>query len=131
MFCTDCGKSIPVNSAFCVGCGKPVPRGEIKNIPAIDFNKKWWLRLAIVIYIGLYISLPFALVGVWVDNSPESYYNSYLRTWQQNGSYGEAFWYTLLTLIIWIVVLRIMKITFLYIVFAQKLQWRLEFKKFF
>lgn len=131
MFCTNCGKTIPINSAFCIDCGRPVSQEEVKTSSTTGLGKKWWFRLAIVIYIGLYVPLPFAVIGVWVANAPGSYYDYYSKTWQHYGSYGEAFWYSLLTIVIWIVVLRLVKIIFLYIAFAQRPQWKREFKKLY
>lgn len=131
MFCTNCGKTVSINSAFCVDCGKPISHEVVKTSTTVGVGKKWWLRLAIVIYISLYIPLPFVLVGVWTINDPESYYDSYFKTYTNYGSYGEAFWYSLLTLVIWIVVLRIMKITFLYVVFGKKPKWTSEFKSLY
>ena len=129
MFCTNCGKTIAINSAFCVDCGRPISQEEIKTSSTTGLDKKWWFRLAIVIYICLYVPLPFAVVAAWVVNDPESYYDSYFKTWHSYGSYGEALWYSLLTLVIWLVVLRLVKIIFLYIAFAQRPQWKRELKK--
>lgn len=92
---------------------------------------KWYLRLVKVIYIILYIPLPFVIWGVWVSNDLHSYYNSYSREWVSYGSYGETFWYCLLTLIIWMVILRLVKIAVLYIFTGIKPIWKREFQNFF
>ena len=79
------------------------------------------LRSTLVLVFLLVIPL------VWSENS--SNYDYYTRSYTDTT--GEAFWYSLLTLIIWVVVVRLIKITFLYIALAQKPQWKKEFKKFF
>ncbi|MEK7109686.1 MAG: hypothetical protein AAB876_00535, partial [Patescibacteria group bacterium] len=113
-------KKISENATFCTECGNPTsPKVAIKTSPNSNLDQKWWLRFAKVIYIALYIPLPFLLILVWDEKS--RYY----------GSTGEAFWLALLTFVIYVVVVRLIKITFLYIVFAQKPQWKKEFKKFF
>jgi hypothetical protein len=120
MFCTNCGKKISESATFCTECGKSTaPETEVKTHNS-NLDHRWWLRLAKVIYIGLYILLPFLLLIVWDENS-SGYY----------GSTEDAFWATLFTLIIYIVSVRLIKITFLYIAFAQKPRWKKEFKKFF
>lgn len=131
MFCTNCGKKISANSSFCVECGESTIKNEGKHLPVSADDNKWWIRLAKVTYIGLYVPLPFVLVGVWTVNDPYSYYDSYSKTFHQYGSYGEAFWYSLLTLVIWVVVLRLMKVAFLYVFLAQNPQWKKEFKRWF
>ena len=79
-------------------------------------DDKWWYRLAKVIYIGLYVILPFLLIIVWDENS---YYPE------------EAFLLALFTFVIYVASARLIKVIFLYIAFAQKPQWKKEFKKFF
>lgn len=121
MFCTNCGKKISESATFCTECGKPTsPEAEVKTSQNLNLEQKWWLRLARVIYIGLYIVLPFLLIAVWNENSGGYY-----------GSEEEAFWFTLLTFVIYVVFARLSKIVFFYIAFAQKPQWKKEFKKFF
>jgi hypothetical protein len=132
MFCEKCGHKLN-NERFCSNCGQEAHHANIKveifSNPVSQ--EKWYLRLAKVAYIVLYIPLPFAIWGVWTSNDPYSYYSSYSREWISYGSYGEAFWYSLLTLIIWIVILRLLKIAVLYIVAGKKPTWSSEFKKLF
>jgi len=117
MFCENCGNKIDETHKFCTKCGHSASViNEEEKKPVTD--KKWWLRFVKVIYISLYIILPFLLIFVWDDSR---YY----------GSAEEAFWLTLLTFVVYIVSVRLIKITFLYIAFAQKPQWKKEFKKFF
>jgi len=117
MFCTNCGKKIPERAIFCTECGKSTDREtESKISQNSSLDQKWWLRLAKVVYIGLYIVLPFLLIIIWDENS---YYPE------------DAFWLTLITFILYVVSARLIKIIFIYIAFAQKPQWKKEFKKFF
>lgn len=132
MFCEKCGSKLKENHKFCTGCGHSnLDRQESKPIIANVLDQKWWFRLAKVLYIFLYIPLPFVIIGVWAENDPYSYYSSYSNQYYSHGSYSEAFWYSLLILVVWVVILRLIKITFLYIAFGKKPQWKKEFKKIF
>lgn len=130
MFCENCGNKLKEGYKFCTKCGHSNP-SEVKDEPVLS-DEKWWSRLAKVIYIGLYLPLPLVLIAVWAENSQScvsSFYPTYSRTCTD--TIGEAFLLTLLTLVAWVVVLRLIKIIFLYIALAQKPQWKREFKKFF
>jgi cytoskeletal protein RodZ len=59
---------------------------------------------------------------VWSENS-YSYYGG--------GSEGEAFWYSLLTLVIYMAIARLIKIAVLYVALGRKPEWKKEFKKLF
>ena len=130
MFCEKCGSQVN-NEKFCPNCGHKIHHAntEVEHISVSQ--DKWYIRLAKVVYIGLYIPLPFVLFGVWTSSDPYSYYSSYSHEYISYGSYGEDFWYSLLTLVVWIVILRPMKIAVLYVFTGQKAQWKKEFKKFF
>lgn len=130
MFCEKCGHQLN-NERFCPNCGKEIYHTQIEHDHTPKSQDKWYLRLARVIYIVLYIPLPFVIFGVWTSNDPYSYYSSYSREWISYGSYGEAFWYSLLTLVIWVVILRLIKIAILYIFTGVKPRWKMEFKKFY
>lgn len=132
MFCENCGNKLKENHKFCTGCGHSNSSELSHKKESIFSDEKWWHRLAKVIYIGLYLPLPVALIAVWSENSQScvsSFYPTYSRTCTD--TLGEAFLLTLLTLVAWVVVLRLMKIIFLYITLARKPQWKKEFKKFF
>lgn len=132
MFCEKCGNKLKENHKFCTECGHSnLDKQESKQTPSNILEQKWWFRLAKVFYIFLYIPLPFVIIGVWSENDPYSYYGSYSNQYYSHGSYSEAFWYSLLTLVVWVVILRLIKITFLYIAFGKKPQWKKEFKKIF
>jgi hypothetical protein len=130
MFCDKCGHKVN-NEKFCPNCGQEIYHAKIETDHTPISKDKWYLRLAKVIYIIAYIPLPFAIWGVWASNAPYSYYSSYSREWTSYGSYGEAFWYSVLTLVIWVVLLRLLKIAVLYIAAGKKPMWASEFKKLF
>jgi len=127
MFCENCGNKLKEGHKFCTKCGHSnVQEIKEKKAPVLS-DEKWWHRLSKVLYVLLYLPLLILVPLVWSENTPRysSYFNEYY------GSYGEAFWYSALTLAIYIVVVRLVKITFLYIALAQKPKWKKEFKKFF
>ncbi len=130
MFCDKCGHQID-NEKFCPSCGQEIYHAKIEASHTSVSQDKWYLRLAKVIYIVLYIPLPFVLYGVWTSSAPYSYYSSYSHEYISYGSYGEAFWYSLLTLVVWLVILRLAKIAVLYIFTGKKPHWKKEFKKLF
>lgn len=129
MFCENCGSKLKESHKFCTKCGYSNELETTqKTFSSSDhLDQKWWPRLAKVIYVVLYIPLPFLVALVWSENS--STYNYYTQT--SADTTGEAFWYSLFTLVIYVVIVRLIKITFLYISFGQKPQWKKEFKKFF
>jgi len=112
MFCEQCGNPLKEGHKFCTKCGN-------SNTPGVatktsqgphPFDQKWWFRLMKVIYITLYIPLPFLLLLTWDDS--------------------ESFWAILTVFIVYIVIVRLIKITFFYITFGEKPKWKREFKKF-
>ena len=128
MFCEHCGNKNDGSHKFCTKCGQPTSKEAIiEPTSNLNLDQKWWLRLAKVIYIMLHIPLPLILWIVWQANSSSYDYSAQAST----DTSGTAFWYSLLALAIYMVVVRLIKITFLYIAFAQKVQWKKEFKKFF
>jgi len=131
MFCKKCGNDIKTDGKFCIKCGAPLEKGntEIRQ-PELTFNDKWWHRLLRVLYIIAYLPLLGIIPLVWSINAPQydGYYTDGSAT---TGSYGAAFWYSLLVLVICLVVLRLIKIAVLYIAFGQRPGWKKEFKKFF
>lgn len=130
MYCHKCGSEINRDDKFCIKCGFLISSEKTIDKPAIS-EDKWYLRLAKVVYIISYIPLPFVIFGVWISNHPRSYYDSYTHEYTIYGSYGEAFWYSVLALVAWIVILRLIKIAVLFIFTAQKPKWEMEFRKFF
>tara|TARA_B100000745_G_scaffold296660_1_gene242426 strand:- start:7615 stop:7998 length:384 start_codon:yes stop_codon:yes gene_type:complete len=127
MFCENCGNKLKEGHKFCTKCGHSNAPDEKEGKSFVLSDEKWWYRLAKVVYVLLYAPLLILIPLVWSENAPR--YSSYFDEYY--GSYGEAFWYSVLTLVIYIVVVRLIKITFLYITLAQKPKWKKEFKKLF
>jgi ABC-type spermidine/putrescine transport system permease subunit II len=128
-FCHKCGKKLEEAEKYCSECGTVVIAENPTNNILTEKNRgeQWWLRLAKVIYVILYLPLLLIIPLVWSENTP--YYSSYSQKYY--GSYMEAFWYSLLTLIIYVVIVRLIKIAFLYIALGHKRKWGVEFTKFF
>ncbi len=129
MFCENCGNKLQEKSKFCTQCGQSVvPISESVNVgSALEMSPSsaaWWYRLLKVVYITLYIPLPFILWLVWSENS--SYYSYYSNV--TTYTIGEAFCYSLLTLVIYLSILRLVKIATLYIAIGRKPEWGKEFK---
>lgn len=121
MFCENCGSKIQQDYKFCIRCGNSVLAYRESSVmverPVLG-SDKWWHRLLRVIYIILYLPLLLVIPLVWSMNA---YY----------GEYGVALSQSLLALVIYIFIARLIKITFLYIFFAQKPYWRRELRKLF
>ncbi len=131
MFCEHCGNKLKESFKFCTKCGQPAfQEAAVKIHPPSDLipDQKWWFRLAKVIYILLYIPLPLVLYVAWNVNSSSYDYSTHQLRMDTSGA---AFWYSLLTFVIYLAIIRLIKITFLYITFGQKTQWEKEFKKLF
>ncbi len=129
MFCTNCGFTIKEEEKFCTGCGKSKISNSVNTSidSTIIKNEKWWHRLMRVFYIISYLPLLGIIPLVWDENKPYcSYYSSSCY-----GSYWESFFYSLLTFVIYIVVLRLIKIAVVYIVYGIKPKFKKEFKKFY
>ena len=134
MFCENCGSKIDSSHKFCIKCGRSISADTKKtSTPNLTPQKedKWWHRLSRVFYIVLYLPLLLIVPLVWSENTPSSYYSYYSKETTYSGSYGEAFWYSLITLIIYLVVVRLIKITFQYIVSAKRPEWGKEFKRLY
>jgi len=132
MFCKNCGKEVKDENEFCTECGHQIDI-VTKNTTSAkkqisDNDERWWVRFLRVIYIILYIPLPFIIWGVWETYS--STYTGYLlgQSYYKN-TYGKAFWYSLLAFCIYIIVIRLIKIAVRYVVIGEKPEWEKEFKK--
>jgi len=125
MYCDNCGNKREVGQKFCTNCGASVHEG-FQETPSVVTDEKWWYRLLKVAYVFLYIPLPLILWLVWTENSTTySYYGGYQDT------SGQALWYSVLTLAIYMVVVRLIKISCLYVAIGQKPLWGKEFKRIF
>jgi len=132
MFCKKCGNEIKADDRFCIKCGAVSEAGDITTQRGgPTFNDKWWHRLLKVLYVIAYIPLLGIIPAIWSSNKPYSYYSYYSKTTTNYGSYSEAFWYSLLTLVIYLVILRLIKIAVLYVAFGKRPEWKKQFKKFF
>jgi len=134
MYCENCGNKLDLSHKYCTKCGHrnmPAARTEtvIHQYTPLSTDK-WWHRLLRVIYVVAWLPLLGIIPMVWGSNTPSCYTYTYSGT-SCYGSYGEAFWYSLLTLVIYIVVLRLIKIAVLYVAVGRKPEWGKQFKKLF
>lgn len=129
MYCENCGNKLDTSHKFCTKCGHSAASTDSKitkqNHSTLD--ERWWHRLLKVLYIIAYLPLLLIIPLVWSENS--SSYDYYSRTYTD--TIGEAFWYSLLTLVIYMAVVRLIKIAVLYIAVGRKPEWKKEFKKLF
>jgi len=131
MFCEKCGSKIKAGYQFCTDCGYSSSEVVQNRNASVGRNtdERWWHRLLRVIYILTYLPLLGIIIAVWSSYAPYCYTSySYNNCY---GSYGEAFWYSLLALVIGVVVLRVAKLAVIYISKGQKPQWSKEFKKIY
>ena len=131
MFCEQCGNKIESSHKFCTKCGRSKV-GEVGDNeagqPVLSVSKDgWWQRLLKVAYILLYIPLLFIIPLAWSLNS--SSYDYYTNT--RTDTAGSAFVYSAITLIIYMAVVRLIKIEVLYVAMGQRPDWGVEFKKYF
>lgn len=129
-FCHKCGKKLEDTERYCAECGTSVViEKPIKDTSAQkNVNEKWWFRFAKVVYIILYLPLLAVIPIVWSINSSE-YVGYGINGSVYNDTPAKAFLYSLLALAIYVVIARLIKITFLYITFGQKPEWQKEFSK--
>lgn len=136
MFCTNCGTKVDAGISFCTACGKAIsPEGNHSQSTTSyqtitqpkSVNERWWHRLGRVIYYGMHLNLLWMIPLTWSENTP--YYSSYSKTY--SGSYGEAFWYTLLVFVIYVGILRVIKIATVYVTKGERVNWHKEFTSFF
>ena len=131
MFCENCGKELGNKFSFCTECGnsvKPIPSTATStdDQAVALMNEKWWFRLLKVIY-GVF-HLPLLLVS-FVILETNSHYDYTLQTRVEDS--GAVFWYCILSFIIYLAVMRLIKVAVLYVVFGQKPEWRREIRSLF
>ena len=130
MYCEHCGNKIQDGYKFCTKCGNlavsELPR-KVEKIQLSEHNDKWWYRLLRVMYILMYIPLPFILMIVWSSsNSTYDYYTS-----SRVDTTGTAFCYSIIAVVIYFAIVRLIKIAVVYIAVGRKPEWNKEFKKLF
>src|SRR3989344_632800 len=111
MFCEHCGNKIQDGYKFCTKCGNSTTSNLSKNFSTsskLTHNETWWIRLLKVLYIIIHLPLLLIIPLVWSANTESCYYSC-------SGSTGQAFWYSLLTLVIYIVIIRLIKLATMYI----------------
>lgn len=100
-----------------------------RNSTIRSLDENWWYRLLKVVYIFLYIQIFWIVPVVWSLNSTD--YDYYGGRYHYTNTTEEAFWYSVLAIVIFVAVLRLIKLTVLYVVFAHRLVWRDEFRRLF
>ncbi|OJI07307.1 hypothetical protein BK005_01930 [bacterium CG10_37_50] len=132
MYCENCGNKLDTSHRFCTSCGHTAETTKTSskqktNHKEVLSGERWWHRLLKVAYLFIYLQVLWIVPTVWSVNS--SGYNIYSRRYED--TYGEAFWYALLALVICVVIIRLVKITTLYVAFGISPKWREEFRKLF
>jgi len=133
MYCEHCGNKLDSAYKFCNKCGhRTVITTRNENLAdQSPLGDKWWHRLFKVLYVVAYFPLFGIVPAVWMSNDESCYTSMYSGYTSCYGSDGEAFWYSLLMLVIFMVVLRLVKIAVLYIALGQRPRWKRELKKLF
>lgn len=122
MHCENCGQKLESNQTYCTSCGTKVSHQENQNFS----SDSWWLRLLKVAYIILYIPLPFILYITWTINaSTWDYYAG------SKDNSAAAFWYCVLAAIIYLTIIRLIKIAILFIALGSRPKWKKEFKQIY
>jgi len=128
MFCEKCGNQLKESDKFCTECGFTIDgrkdadtNAEVSEVSGHKEAKseRWWHRLGIVVYIFAHLPLLLIVPLVWSENA--SRYSYYSKTYV--GSDAAAFWYSILTIAIWLLVLRLIKIALRYVVSGKKPQF--------
>lgn len=114
MFCITCGNKLNDGEKFCTECGN-LTTSE-KSVTKAHNDERWWHRLANVFYVFAHLPLLIIVPLVWTENARQ--YSTYYKTYR--GSDGEAIWYCFLTIVIWLLVLRLAKMALRYIVHGSK-----------
>lgn len=113
MFCENCGNRYSDGENFCIKCGGAL-NGTVAatgKISRIKDDERWWHRLAKVVYVAVHLPLLLVVPIVWSENA--RHYSSYYKEYM--GSDSDAFWYCILTIIVWLVVLRLIKMAVRYV----------------
>ncbi len=130
MFCSNCGTQHQENDRFCLNCGRSLVHTIERPISATPVEHaldSWWFRLSKVFYILLYFPLIAILAIVWEEC--RTTYN--VTTNSVDDTLGAALFYSLITVFIYLTVMKLLKVAFIYIAFGKRPNWRKELKKFF
>jgi ABC-type Fe3+ transport system permease subunit len=139
MFCTNCGNKIEESDKFCTKCGNLSTKGQeqiitkaapTRTTSPILSEDKWWQRLLKVGYIFLCLQILWIVPVVWSVNSSTYVGYSYGQS-SYKDTPDEAFWYSVLAILIFMVATRLLKITVLYVAMGKKPNWTSEFKKLY
>lgn len=116
MFCEKCGSLYNAGDKFCTKCGASTESAGVKLVREEVSNNKgehWYHRLGTVVYVFFHLPLLFIVPLVWSENST-TYVGGVGYRYEDTPEL--AFWYSFLTIVIWLLVLRLIKIAFKYIV---------------
>jgi len=113
MFCEKCGNKYTEGENFCIKCGGALDGSAtpVSRVPETKKDERWWHRLANVVYVAAHLPLLLVVPLVWSENARR--YSSYYKEYR--GSDGEALWYCILTIVIWLAVLRLIKMSVRYV----------------
>lgn len=130
MYCENCGNQLQESDKFCTKCGTVIHYNQqhkeiLEN--RVSLSDKLWYRFLKVVYIILYAFVLLILPIVWSASS--SYYD--YRSSSTVDTSGTAFWYCILAFIIYVAIIRLIKIAVLYIAIGYKPVWKEEFKKLY
>lgn len=127
MFCRNCGHKIGIDKKFCSECGTELTMRTQESFTINKDTETWWKRFIKVIYIVLHIPLPLIMIGVWIGTS--SSYDYFSNTTRD--SYGKASFYVVLSLIVYVVFTRLIKLAYQYVVLGNRPDFKKEFKRFY
>lgn len=137
MYCTNCGNKIEESDKFCTKCGSLSTKGQeqimvkVTSTTSLVLSEdKWWQRLLKVGYIFLCLQILWIVPVVWSVNS-STYVGYSYGQYNYKDTSDEAFWYSVLAILIFMVVTRLLKITVLYVAMGKKPNWESEFKKLY
>ena len=123
-YCENCNKFGGEDDLFCDNCGSSLE--SKKNKPLTNFNDTTNTRMVKVFYILLHLPMLIIVPAAWITNEPYCYYD-----YACNKDYSESFWYSLLTLLFYVIFIRLIKITYLYIVYGYYPRWEKELRKIY
>src|SRR5262245_6787915 len=123
MFCEHCGHRLLDAQKFCTRCGQPAAKTKSPHLS----EEMWWYRLLKVFYVVSYLPLLLIVPIVWSLNSSSYDYYTKIST----DTTDQALWYSLVTIAIYVSVLRLIKVAVLYVATGSKPEWRKECRRIF